>query len=81
MRSRKTHPLHAAFTLTTFGSLLLVGGALGYTFKKSNWYFMAGTWSDSVVWWEIGYGMAALAISAYFWRKGLATTTPASSHT
>ncbi len=74
MRSRKAHPLHVAFTLTTFGSLFLVGGAMGYTFKKSNWYFMAGSWSDSVVWWEVAYGMVALIFAAYFWRKGLETT-------
>ena len=75
MRSKKYHPLHVAFTLTTFGSLFLVAGAIGYTIKKSNWYFLAGTWSDRVVWWEIVYGVVALAFSAYFWRKGLETTT------
>jgi uncharacterized membrane protein (UPF0136 family) len=75
MRNKLRHPLHAAFTFTTFGMLFLAAGVIGYTFKRSNWYFIAGSWSDGVVWWEVRYGLAALAIAAYFWRKGLQTTT------
>ena len=69
------HPLHAAFSTTTFGLLFLVAGTIGYTIKKSNWSFISGTWSDGVVWWEVFYGVIALVFAAYFWRKGLETTT------
>ena len=75
MPNKKSHPLHAAFTFTTFGTLFLVAGAIGYTIKKSNWSLIAGSWSDGVVWWEVRLGLIALAIAAYFWRKGLQTTT------
>lgn len=74
MRSRKTHPLHIAFTLTTFGTLFLVAGAIGLTIGKSNWSVVRGTWSDGVVWWEIGYGIVALIVAGYFWRRGLRST-------
>ena len=72
---RKGHPLHAAFTLTTFGILLVVAGTIGLTIGKSNWSMVRGTWSDGVVWWEIFYGVVALMFAAYFWRKGLKTLT------
>jgi uncharacterized membrane protein (UPF0136 family) len=71
----KARPLHAAFTATAAAILFLVAGALGYTIEKSNWSFITGTWSGGVVWWEIFYGVVALLFAAYFWRKGLRTTT------
>lgn len=75
----KYHPLHAAFSATTFGLLFLVAGTIGLTISKSNWFFIRGTWSEGVVWWEIVYGVVALAFAVYFWRKGLQTTASASS--
>lgn len=77
----KYHPLQAAFTTTTFGLLFLVAGTIGSTISKSNWSFVRATWSEGVVWWEVGYGVVALAFAAYFWRKGLETPTSASSRT
>jgi hypothetical protein len=77
----KYNPLHAAFSTTTFGLLFLVAGSIGYTIKKSNWSMIAATRSDGVVWWEVAYGVIALAFAAYFWRKGLNTTTSVSSRT
>jgi drug/metabolite transporter (DMT)-like permease len=67
----KYHPLHVAFTTTTFGLLFLVAGTIGLTIGKSNWFFVRGTWSDEVIWWEVAYGAVALVFAAYFWRKGL----------
>ena len=75
MPSKKNQPLHAAFTFTTFGALFLVAGLIGYTIQKSNWSIIAGSWSDGPVWWEVRLGVVALALAAYFWRKGLQTTT------
>lgn len=69
----KFHPLHAAFSATTFGIVFLAAGTLGYTFRKSNWSLISGTWSDGVVWWEIVYGVVALVFATYFWQKGLRT--------
>jgi hypothetical protein len=74
-RPRKYHPLHVAFTATTAAIVLLVAGSIGFTIKRSNWYFFAGTWSDGVVWQEIYYGLVALALAAYFWKKGLSVPT------
>jgi hypothetical protein len=71
----RLHPLHAAFTTTTFGILFLVAGTIGLTIGRNNWSFISGTWSDGVVWWEVFYGLVALVFAAYFWRKGLKTPT------
>jgi hypothetical protein len=71
----KYHPLHVAFTATAFGILFVVAGAMGLTIGRSNWSMVRGTWSDGVVWWEIGYGAIALLFALHFWRKGLQMET------
>jgi hypothetical protein len=51
-------------------------GAIGYTLSKRD-RFVAGTaWSDSVIWWQIGVGLALLPLAVYLSRKGARSLTP-----
>lgn len=65
------NPFHNAFTLTLFGSLLVVLGLVGCTLRKSPWTFVACTWSESVWWNEVGVGVGLLLVAIYFWRKAI----------
>ena len=62
------NPFPVAFTTTAVAGLFIVAGTIGYTLSKHD-RFVAGTaWSDSVIWWEVGVGLALLLLAAYFWR-------------
>jgi hypothetical protein len=75
---RLWHPLWLAFSASVVAALFIVAGSVGYTLGKRH-RFAAGTaWSDSVIWWEVGVGLALLPLAAYLWRKGLRSLDPSS---
>lgn len=70
--SQRMMPLHTAFTMTAAGILFLLTGILGYSIRKSGGlpYLQHGS---AVIWPQIWWGAAALAVAAYCWRRALAT--------
>jgi hypothetical protein len=68
---RRRSPIFNALSLTAAATLFLVTGSIGYTLSKHD-RFVAGTpWSPSVIWWQVGVGVALLPVAAYFWMRGL----------
>jgi hypothetical protein len=75
-RGRMWSPLWMAFSATAAAALFIGAGAIGYTLSKRD-RFVAGTaWSDSVIWWQIGVGLALLPLAVYLSRKGARSLTP-----
>jgi hypothetical protein len=68
---RAWSPLWLAFSATALAALFLGAGTIGYILSKRD-RFMAGTsWSETVLWWEVGVGVALIPLAVYFWRRGL----------
>jgi hypothetical protein len=70
-RGRMWSPLWLAFSTTAAAVLFLVAGAIGYTLSKRARFFDGTSWSDGVIWWQVGVGLALLPLALYFWRRGL----------
>jgi hypothetical protein len=70
---RMWSPLWRAFSLT-FGAILFIGArTAGYTLDRFNLdRLRTGTaWSDSVIWWQVWTGLAAVPVAAYLCRRAL----------
>ena len=68
---RRRSPIFNALSLTAASVLFVVTGGIGYTLSKHD-RFVAGTpWSPTVIWWQVGVGIALLPLAAYFWRRGI----------
>ena len=64
-------PLWLSFSAGAAAALFLVSGFIGYILSKRA-RFAAGTaWSDAVIWWEVGVGVALMGTAVYLWRKGV----------
>ena len=70
-RHRGKHPLWPALGATTGATLLMVAGAVGYNLHALDANAAGTPWSGTVIWWEVGLGIALLPVAAYCWRKGL----------
>ena len=69
--SRAWSPLWLAFSATALAALFLGAGTIGYILSKRD-RFVAGTsWSETVLWWEVGVGIALIPVAIYLWRRGL----------
>lgn len=63
-------PMWLAFTTTATAALFLISGSIGYILDRRA-RFVAGTaWSETVIWWEVGVGIALVPVAVYFWRRG-----------
>jgi len=72
---RRRSPIFNALSLTAAATLFLVTGCLGYMLSKHD-RFVAGTpWSATVIWWQVGVGLALVPIAAYLWRRGIRSLT------
>ena len=78
-RHRGTHPLWPALGATTGATLLMVAGAVGYNLHALDANAAGTPWSGTVIWWEVGLGIALLPVAAYCWRKGLRSLGPDSA--
>ena len=68
---RRRSPIFNALSLTAASVLFVVTGLVGYTLSKHD-RFVAGTpWSSTVIWWQVGVGVALLPVAVYFWRRGV----------
>jgi hypothetical protein len=68
-------PLWMAFTTTASAAVLIVAGAIGYTLDRRAQFFAGTAWSDSVIWWQVGVGLAMLPLAAYSFRKAGSKTS------
>jgi len=75
-RHRGKHPLWPALGATSGAALLIVAGAAGYNLDTLDANAAGTPWSATVIWWEVGLGIALLPVAAYCWRKGLRSLEP-----
>jgi hypothetical protein len=68
---RKWSPLWLAFTTTAAAAVFLVSGSIGYSLDRRTRFFAGAEWADTVLWWEVGVGVALVPLALYFWRLGL----------
>jgi hypothetical protein len=78
-RHRGKHPLWPALGATSVAGLLMVAGVMGYNLDALDANAAGTPWSGTVIWWEVGLGMALLPVAASCWRKGLRSFNPASA--
>jgi hypothetical protein len=74
---RPARPLSVAATWTLATAIHLVGGLTGYNLNAADANAAGTHWTGTVIWWEVGVGLALLPLAIYYWRKGLRSLTPA----
>lgn len=68
---RAWSPLWLAFSATALAALFLGGGTIGYMLSRRARFIAGTSWSETVLWWEVGVGVALIPVAVYFWRRGL----------
>jgi hypothetical protein len=63
--------LWMAFSLSVASTAYLIAGMVGYSLSRHDRFVAHTAWSPSVLWWEVGLGLALVPVAFYFWRKGL----------
>ena len=64
-----------AIGATALGLFFIVPGALGCRLHKSDFSVVScAPWSDTVLWPEVGFGVAVLMVAAYLWRRAILST-------
>ena len=63
-RFRRARPAWMALSATAAAAAVILAGTIGYSLGSA-------AWSDTVIWWEVGCGLALVPLAAYFWRKSL----------
>ena len=69
-------PLWMAFSLTTLAIVLIVASAIGYTLDRRARFFAGTEWNGSVIWSDVGLGVAMLLIAAFLFRKAAREPLP-----
>jgi hypothetical protein len=59
----------SVLSMAALGILFTVAGAVGWDLSQSHGWFQGTTWVESPVWWQIGVGIASLALSVFFARR------------
>ena len=68
---RARSPLWLAFSATALAALFLGAGTIGYILTKRDRFIAGTSWSETVLWWEVGVGVALIPLAVYLWRRGL----------
>lgn len=74
-RGRMWSPLWMAFSATAAAILFIGSGAIGYALGRQERFVTGTVWSDEVIWWQVGVGVAILPLAAILWRIGLRSLT------
>lgn len=72
--------LWMAFTASVASPLYLIAGLAGYNLSRHDRFVTHSAWSPSVLWWEVGVGLALVPVAFYFWRKSFQSFNAARSH-
>ena len=51
--------------------MFLAAGIAGYNLNVPDAAAAGTPWSGTLLWWEVGVGLALLPVATYYWRKGL----------
>lgn len=64
------------FSATAASALFIGAGAIGYTLSKHERFVTGRAWSETVIWWQVGVGLALLPLAVYLCRRGVRSLTP-----
>jgi len=74
---RPDHPLWPAFNATAGAALFIATGTTGYNLNNLEVAATGTRWAGTVIWWELGIGLALVPVAVYYWRKGLRSVASA----
>jgi hypothetical protein len=66
---RPGYEYQRVFSLGAIGLLFTVAGVIGWDLSDSHGWFQGTKWVNGPVWWQVGLGVAALALSVLFARR------------
>ena len=78
---RANHPLWPAFNATAGAAILILAGTTGYNLNVPDAARDGTPWANTVLWGELGIGLALVPVAVYYWRKGLRLQSPAGLRT
>ena len=68
---RKATPAYMAFSATAVAALFLLAGFAGFNLSTRHRFLTGTAWSDGVIWWQVGIGLALVPLVVYFWRRAM----------
>ena len=66
---RPGYQYQRVITLGVFGLWLTVAGAIGWDLSHVRGLFQGTKWVDGPIWWQIGVGVASLALAVFLARR------------
>ena len=66
---RPGYQYQRAISVGVFGLWLTVAGAIGWDLSHVHGFFQGTKWLDGPVWWQLGLGVALLALAAFLARR------------
>jgi hypothetical protein len=66
---RPWDPIWMAFSTTAVMALFFVSGLIGFRLDRRERFFAGSSWSDTVVWWQVGAAFVLVPVAIYFWRR------------
>ena len=60
-----------AFSTTSAALLFLVAGSVGFRLDRHTVLLSGTRWSDTVIWWEVGWGAMFAGLAVIFWRLAI----------
>jgi hypothetical protein len=70
-KGRTWSPLWLAFSTTSAALLFLVAGSVGFRLDRHTVFLLGSRWSDTVIWWEVGWGAIFAGLAVIFWRLAI----------
>ena len=67
--SRPRHEYQRVFSVAAFGLWFTVAGAIGWDLRHAHGFVPGRPWVDPPIWWQLGLGIALLAVAVFLARK------------
>jgi hypothetical protein len=74
--TRPGYEYQRVFSAAAAGLLFLIAGLIGWDLSYSHGWFQGTKWVDGPVWWQIGLGVAFLALAGVWARRVPPRPTP-----
>jgi hypothetical protein len=66
---RPGYQYQRVITLGVFGLWFTIAGAIGWDLSQLHGLFEGSRWVDGPIWWQLGLGVAALALAVFLARR------------
>lgn len=78
---QSSHPLWPAFNATAGAAVFIWAGTAGYNLNALDANAAGTPWAGTVIWVEVGIGLALVPVAIHYWRRGLRSLQPAPAPT